>query len=504
MPNSARPNPHTRRVARISITGTVLAFAAMWASIAYFLYQSRQTDIATEQRVLQNMVTSVEEQTHHLFSFINYILVTSDLWCQEHPDADPRTDPRFMRLVSEFKQNTSGLIDIRFVSATGQLYYLHSRDIEPMADVSDRDYDRVQMNPDTAGLFIAKPVLSRVTHLWGVPISLQLKARPHGLAVIFASIENRALEAPFESIRTHPDGAILVVSRDGMLLFRAPSSDRIGERFTSSQLVTEQLARNAEGVYQVERSAVDDKARLVAYRTVSDLPLVVIAASSMDDVLQGWRIRAAFIVTSGVLMSLFGGFVLWRLRLSLRTVEAMSEQLTRQADTDFLTQIANRKSFMEHGQQELARAHRYRRPLVVVMFDIDHFKQVNDRYGHKVGDLALQAVTATAQAQLRGHDLLGRLGGEEFGLLLPETTAEAAMEVAERIRRSVEQQRIAASDADHFSVTISLGVAEAWPQESALDRVLVRADTALYKAKESGRNQTCMANPHETRADAVQ
>ncbi|MBI5839045.1 MAG: GAF domain-containing protein [Chloroflexi bacterium] len=158
------------------------------------------------------------------------------------------------------------------------------------------------------------------------------------------------------------------------------------------------------------------------------------------------------------------------------------------AITDSLTGLHNRRHFLELAEYEFQRARRYRRPLALIMLDIDHFKQANDTYGHAIGDLVLQTVSRRCQETLRSIDFMGRFGGDEFAVLLPENDLEGAYAAAERLRKSVEEISIAA---DHGAVvsTISLGVAAISDDCPDLKTLLGRVDAALYAAKEAGRNQ---------------
>lgn len=167
--------------------------------------------------------------------------------------------------------------------------------------------------------------------------------------------------------------------------------------------------------------------------------------------------------------------------------------LRRLAATDSLTGIANLRHFRQVATRELARARRHGRQLSMLMLDIDTFKSVNDRFGHSQGDEVLRAITSNGQRFFRRSDVFGRLGGEEFGVLLPETPVGRAWEVAERFRRIVEQTRFKANGST-FSVTVSIGVA-AWEPGMDLDRLIARADQAMYRAKELGRNQVYSEGP---------
>ena len=169
----------------------------------------------------------------------------------------------------------------------------------------------------------------------------------------------------------------------------------------------------------------------------------------------------------------------------------LEEELRRQAHVDYLTGVYNRRHFMERAEQELSRAHRYAKPLSMLMLDIDHFKQINDRHGHKVGDTVLKAVADLSQATFRDVDIVGRLGGEEFAALLPETDQPAALEAAERLRATIANARIPLPGAPPVSFSVSIGVSSMDSPEDNIDALLQRADKALYKAKDSGRNRVC-------------
>jgi diguanylate cyclase (GGDEF)-like protein len=158
----------------------------------------------------------------------------------------------------------------------------------------------------------------------------------------------------------------------------------------------------------------------------------------------------------------------------------------RLAVTDRLTGLANRRGAEQVAKREIVRVRRFAAPLSFVIFDIDHFKSVNDTQGHGAGDLVLQRVARTIAGQLRETDLCARWGGEEFLVVLPNTPLEGALGCADRIRRAVAAQATPVGG----PVTISGGVAQLHPGE-LLDEVVARADTQLYKAKTAGRNLVC-------------
>lgn len=187
---------------------------------------------------------------------------------------------------------------------------------------------------------------------------------------------------------------------------------------------------------------------------------------------------------------LIAAFSLYQFDLVFRRLFLVQRQVSEQALTDPLTGLGNRRYFDERGNGALALARRRARPLAVLMIDIDHFKRINDRHGHTAGDAVLCALGNVLKASLRGGDFCGRLGGEEFAVVLPEEDSAGGASAAERLRRGLEQMR-ASSPAVRgpIGVTVSIGVA-AYPEDGdSLAALLLRADERLYRAKEGGRNR---------------
>lgn len=166
----------------------------------------------------------------------------------------------------------------------------------------------------------------------------------------------------------------------------------------------------------------------------------------------------------------------------------MEDQLTLLSRTDDLTGEFSRSYFMNKSEEVIRIMRRYERPASMMMLDLDHFKNINDNFGHHVGDLALIAFTQACRREIRDSDVLGRLGGEEFGLMLPETSIQNAQLLAERIRKATADIKIPL-DGQTIKFTVSIGVVELSTEDQSLDSVLRRADRAMYQAKQNGRNQ---------------
>lgn len=166
----------------------------------------------------------------------------------------------------------------------------------------------------------------------------------------------------------------------------------------------------------------------------------------------------------------------------------LERDMKRMATTDALTGANNRHQFFLMAHQEFNKAKRYGHPLGVIMLDIDYFKSINDNHGHQTGDEVLQALAATARETLRQTDIFGRLGGEEFAAVLPETDEDNARNVAERLRTELANLAVASKD-ELISFTVSVGVTILGEEDETLEEVLNRADESLYKAKRGGRNR---------------
>jgi diguanylate cyclase (GGDEF)-like protein len=202
------------------------------------------------------------------------------------------------------------------------------------------------------------------------------------------------------------------------------------------------------------------------------------------------RLDAAF----GLAISLLMLLGVWGLRRLFVTMRRHEETLSNLARTDALTGVPNRREIMARLQAELERSDRSLRPVSLLMLDLDHFKAVNDRHGHATGDRVLQATAEAGLSVLRRIDSMGRIGGEEFLVVLPGANAEDARVAAERLRLAVAAASIPVADRT-IGVTTSIGTATHLPgaMQITAERLVEAADAALYRAKEAGRNCVVMA-----------
>lgn len=177
-------------------------------------------------------------------------------------------------------------------------------------------------------------------------------------------------------------------------------------------------------------------------------------------------------------------------KASEQALKLMSEQFQKLATTDYLTGINNRRYFYEKAEAEFNRSKRKSQTFSIMVFDLDNFKHINDKYGHAAGDNVLKAFVLNVQPYRRNYDTFARIGGEEFALLLPNTNKHNANLIAERIRASIEDLVISFEDL-LINVTVSIGVTENNSEMKSIDKIMENADKCLYHAKCNGRNQVC-------------
>ncbi|HIX62359.1 MAG TPA: GGDEF domain-containing protein [Candidatus Halomonas stercoripullorum] len=186
-----------------------------------------------------------------------------------------------------------------------------------------------------------------------------------------------------------------------------------------------------------------------------------------------------------------------QLQTEINERQLLESQLRQMASTDPLTGIPNRRHFFELAEREFSRAQREGTPLAICMVDIDRFKVLNDRHGHAVGDLVLSAVASCCASVLRDTDIIGRYGGEEFVIALPQADLATAEPIAERLRQKVHALDLPMIDGE-TRLSVTVGISQVLPQETALEMALQRADAALYAGKARSRN--CVIIASETSA----
>ena len=247
------------------------------------------------------------------------------------------------------------------------------------------------------------------------------------------------------------------------------------------------IGRSSKAEIQVDQDSVSRhhaKLRLDGTRiTVEDMGSTngtIVNDEHIDDVL---RLRNGDLVKIGRTVFKF---------IASNNIEAAyHDEIYRMTTVDGLTQVFNRRYFEDAIERELSRSRRYTRPLSLVLLDIDHFKKINDTYGHLAGDAVLKEVALTVRSRTRREDVFARFGGEEFALLLPEVDSKGAAHLAEKARKLIERHTFT-FDGEDITVTMSAGVATLLKKNESPNELIKRADEKLYEAKGAGRNRVAV------------
>ena len=286
------------------------------------------------------------------------------------------------------------------------------------------------------------------------------------------------------------------------MLGRAPDWERLPDFVLSSQGMQAIPGVLAERVGKIApaESAADIVQKRISYRNIT-MPLHDAAGVEVGQLVllvdisrEADRARKAVVFSSMISLVVGGllfGFFYWLVGRIGSKLESQRRVLADLAMRDGLTKLLNHRTFYTLLEKEVTRAQRYKKPLSVLMLDIDHFKRVNDTYGHVAGDMILAGLSSVVSSQVRNLDSACRYGGEEISVILPETGMKEAVLMAERIRSAIEAHRFDIGQGQSISITVSIGVASLPAQETSVEKLVATADKALYEAKEGGRNKVC-------------
>ncbi len=324
----------------------------------------------------------------------------------------------------------------------------------------------------TEGLHNALPVVATFVCIYATAYCSLAGARafvgqtPLPMAVpVVGTLVMGAIAFHFTAIQPHVELRVLLASTVSGLLYLA--SARTFQRDSLGALPARRLITLAYGVHGVF---------LLLRPWLFKLGSTIDGAPDLASQLSHFIILES---TVALILMAFGTLMLVN--------EHVTQELRRVAEKDFLTGVFNRRAFLALLEKAGSLAHRTQSALPVLLVDLDHFKQINDRHGHQIGDLALRHFVAVTEGCLRKHDVLGRMGGEEFAIFLPHTLREDAQRVSERLRSLVASQPLM-TDQGPVHLTVSIGLAMCHPGE-APESALHRADQAMYQAKEAGRNR---------------
>lgn len=440
---------------------TAVSLFSLWIFLlSYIAMEYRLTSAENNDR-LSRLALGSAKQTDAVFSTTRLMLSTIATWCENHPDSDPLTDIRLSNLIENFRKQSSYTIDIRFVDGNGGLFYVPSKGNVPLANVSDREYFLVQKNPLTKGFFIAEPIKSRVTHLWGIPVSYPVKNEIRGEFVVFAAIELQSLEKLYAPILSSGSGVISLIRNDGIILSRIPLDDSvIGEKIPGFDQYMEKTG-SFTGIINTSNEFTGNIHKSIAFYKLDSLPVYVTVSREYKSFILDWIYHIILPLFTGLLFTSLILYLFKRYSYYSKELDISRQLLEHEARFDSLTGLFNRKQFFKTMNEH-----------------------IDDNFGHPTGDQVLQQTGRVIRSSIRKNDLAGRVGGEEFAIMLDDASQEIAETVCSRILKGINEIKI-----PDGITGISIGIATHRSAEERIESWYKRADEALYQAKRAGRNQ---------------
>lgn len=384
------------------------------------------------------------------------------------------------KTLQGWKNRTAHLMDLLVVEPPGRIVHWTGPGLPP--DVSDREYISYHLTHADSGLYVGSPQLSKVhAGKWFFGISeAQRDGAGEVQRVLVAIIDLNAFRDAMGVSFSMPGSSLALASGAGVVYTRSPDHALyVGKQVPPAPAMRE-LARRSDSGTVALQSPLDGQARMLAFRRLPEHNLYAIGTVSLIQVLRPWRERLWLL---GALWLVCSAVTLWfgrRMAAAARAYELL-------ANTDSLTGVLNRRSLLDLAGG-VERRSGEQRDVTVLMIDVDHFKNINDTLGHAAGDAVLRQLGALLRANCRGGDLVGRYGGEEFLVILDNSSASGALQLAEKLR-----QKVSTIQTELGAISISIGVACTDALEGSLDAAIRRADHAMYAAKQAGRNRVVLA-----------
>ncbi len=463
-----------------------LCFCLMLSIVAALdlLTSYRQEEKSAYDRVA-NASFLLSEWLHGTMENSDYVL--RDIIGQVSPDAlrYPDTDlvrqARITRLIEAKRATLPNAAGVGLIDSNCVVTHTNA---QAGVDVSSREWCKSMREDPLRETLVSHVYTNKAGRLSVTQVRRFPGAGPgfHGLAGV--ALDLGVFSDRIALMALGQGGAILIADTRLGLLARKPARPELLGKILDDVQTAKFGASNERYAFYRGRSTIDGHKRLYGARKVDDLPFIVIVGEADSDWQASWRQRALAELAALLLFCAMAILMLRKHWVLLRH----QQMLSKMANTDTLAGIANRRHFMSRFGVELKHAQRHGTGLAVLMLDIDHFKQINDTYGHAMGDQAILACARACQTVLRDIDFLSRFGGDEFAILLSDTGIEGAQVAAERLRQEILHCRIASTAGEPVTMTASIGLAMLDASTPDVEAALAKADAALYRAKSRGRN----------------
>ena len=350
-----------------------------------------------------------------------------------------------------------------------------------------------------SGFLIGALTRSEADGKWVMPVSLPSRTSDGRVQrIVVAMIDLALFSKQFENLTLSPFDSIAVLTESRQVLLRIPHIDVIIGRYLNDPILvqTQSSCYSRTDVSMLTiTSPFDGSERSFTCHKVPNYGLLASASVTNDSIHRSVEIKIALTVLGCLLVTASGFLAARRLVRNHGDLARQRHRMEHLASTDMLTGLPNRFHFLSRAQQTLALATRYNDTVSCFVLDVDHFKRINDRFGHDAGDRALRKLGEVIENVIRDCDLPCRFGGEEFAILLPRTDLEGALSVAERLLAEIRAANLQFKDMA-YNMTASIGISVRHPNETVnVDTLIKRADEALYRSKHNGRDRIEIWSP---------
>lgn len=431
-------------------------------------------------------------QLDHIVDDLENVLYVMSYYFAVEPSFATPHNAKMKHTLLKVMQRHAYVMDLVITDMKGTIIHWSAAGKE-VPNIQDRAYFTTHLGSHTKELFFGRPQLSKVHHgEYFFALSRAIyNDNDEKIGVFAAMVKTAHLDALLRNSE-QKGFHVTVMTPAGQIYASNQFKDASGKYFEHiSGMTLDSLSDKT-----VQRKIhIDEKNQKMMMHSMPThrQEMTMIITQNHDEVFGFWEKDRRKIYVTLMVSGLFLALLVWFLLFQIKRIEKQTfdikkneKHLEHMAKTDHLTGMPNRRAFYERAKSQLQEARERKAPLSIVLMDIDHFKKINDAYGHDMGDTVLSSVASLLIALSREEDMVARYGGEEFILLLPKSTLEHAYIMAERIREKI------GSDIHvqgKTRVTLSLGIAELQDDET-IDTIIKRADEALYKAKASGRNRT--------------
>ncbi|OMH32099.1 sensor domain-containing diguanylate cyclase [Motiliproteus sp. MSK22-1] len=478
---------------RTLLLGILLSLAVLVSS-ALYLYEKRQSILAEEIQNANRFNSLLLEQTARIYDSVDLLLRATVTKLEDGRFLANNTERGLYELLNSYITGMPHIKALSVLDSTGNPLATTFRYPTSRPNFSERGYFRTLKNDPSLGMYIDVPVRRRSNeNQWLLNVARRLPAHDGSFGgVVVVSLVPEYFSSFYDSLKLEEGSYVSLLREDSTLLMRHPAKDEsIGKVFGRNPAIQPFLKQRLPQTSLRMYSHISKTNVLVNCRFAKIHPIYVCASTMENSLLGDWKRDLISIgaISSLICVIIMTLFIL--LSKQLQSREAMAAELVQKnrdldllSKTDHLTGIANRNFIETRIKELISNSKRYERPFSVILIDIDHFKSINDTYGHSVGDRVLIEFSNTLSKRIRDTDLAGRWGGEEFLIICNESDSNGATQLAEELRSVIENNNFGLQ----APVTSSFGVSQ-YRQNERSEELFRRVDELLYTAKDSGRNR---------------